>query len=236
MNISIIIATYNRPQLLKKCLQSIQAQSFPDFETIIVDDGSSSDTGQAIETFIRDPRFKYIRLEKNSGQTMARNSGIDRAEGDYIMIWDDDDTLDANALQILSEAVRERPDALLISCGARLQQDNGTIRDVERRPTGFFGYDEIISGQIPDNEVVILVKRSELGSNRFRAKNIDFLFYHQLMSRGSWYHLDIDVGTIIITEQWSTLTQQRKIPNAQLSMERAPFLDEYLKKKSGYTH
>jgi glycosyltransferase involved in cell wall biosynthesis len=86
---SVIIPVYNRAHVLGRALRSVLAQTCPDFEVVVVDDGSSDDPAAIIAAF-SDPRIVYIR-QKNRGGGAARNAGIDAARGRFIAPLDSDD-------------------------------------------------------------------------------------------------------------------------------------------------
>ena len=89
--VSVIVPTHNRAGLLAQALASVFAQSFQDFEIVIVDDASSDDTRAMVANF-SDVRLRYFRNTKNRGEAACRNTGVDHATGDYIAFLDDDDT------------------------------------------------------------------------------------------------------------------------------------------------
>jgi len=90
--VSVIIPTYNRTHLIGRAIQSVLEQSYQDFEIIVVDDGSTDNTEEAIKKFQeQDKRIKYIKHEKNRGGSAGRNTGIKAAKGKYIGLLDDDD-------------------------------------------------------------------------------------------------------------------------------------------------
>jgi len=86
---SIITPTYNRAAFISKAIRSVLSQTFVDFEYIIIDDGSTDNTKEIIETF-SDIRIKYFKIE-NSERGFARNFGIKKAIGKYITLLDSDD-------------------------------------------------------------------------------------------------------------------------------------------------
>ena len=86
---TIIIPTYNRANLLGLAIESVLAQTFAEWEMIIVDDGSTDNTRQIIESFT-DNRIKYL-YQKNSERSAARNNGIEKSSGSYICFLDSDD-------------------------------------------------------------------------------------------------------------------------------------------------
>lgn len=88
--VSVVIPTHNRPELLPRAVQSVLKQTFQDFEIIIVDDGSTTPAKQALRAF-SDPRICIIRHEQSRGGGATRNSGIEVAQGEFIVFLDDDD-------------------------------------------------------------------------------------------------------------------------------------------------
>ncbi|MFC0344180.1 glycosyltransferase family 2 protein [Epilithonimonas hispanica] len=94
--ISIIIPVYNAEKYLTECLQSVQFQSFTDFEVLLVNDGSTDRSGKICEEFVeKDSRFKVFHKE-NGGVSSARNLGIKNASGEFICFIDSDDYIKEN--------------------------------------------------------------------------------------------------------------------------------------------
>ncbi len=90
--VSIIIPTYNRAHLIGKTLLSVQNQTFPDWECIVIDDGSADDTEEVVKKFsMKDPRFRYLKNERKKGAQGARNTGIIHARYPWIAFNDSDD-------------------------------------------------------------------------------------------------------------------------------------------------
>lgn len=90
---SIIIPCYNKAAYLAKTLQSVLNQTYPNWECILVDDGSTDDTPAVAKVYCeKDTRFRYF-LKKNEGVSTARNFGIEKAKGDFIIFLDADDIL-----------------------------------------------------------------------------------------------------------------------------------------------
>jgi glycosyltransferase involved in cell wall biosynthesis len=87
--VSVIIPTYDRPQFLMEAISSVLAQSFQDFEIIVVNDGGPQDAKQIVFQ-INDPRIRYLRI-KHGGISCALNAGLARSRGKYIAYLDDDD-------------------------------------------------------------------------------------------------------------------------------------------------
>lgn len=103
--ISIIIPMFNCEKHIERCIRSVQAQSFKDFELIIVDDGSTDGGGAICYKFASaDDRIRVLHKE-NGGVSSARNMGLDIAEGNYITFMDADDFVPADYLKELFAAV-----------------------------------------------------------------------------------------------------------------------------------
>ena len=88
--VSVIIPTHNRAELLCFTVKSVMNQTFQDFEIIIVDDASTDNTEEIVNS-LRDKRIKYIRHETNKGEAGTRNTGVQNGKGEYIAWLDDDD-------------------------------------------------------------------------------------------------------------------------------------------------
>lgn len=88
--VSVVIPTYNRAYTVERSIRSVLAQSFRDFELIVVDDGSRDNTSEVIRN-LNDGRIQYLRMAENQGASAARNRGIEHARGEYIAFQDSDD-------------------------------------------------------------------------------------------------------------------------------------------------
>jgi len=88
--VSVVIPTCNRPDLLPRAIKSVLAQTYQDFEIIVVDDGREK-SSENVVAGIGDARLKYIKQTDKKGGSAARNTGIKAAAGDFIAFLDDDD-------------------------------------------------------------------------------------------------------------------------------------------------
>ena len=90
--VSVIVPVYNGEATIVRSLESVLAQSYKDFELIIVDDGSTDGTGKLVHAMAdREKRIRYVRHDTNCGQSRARNTGIAASGGRYIAFQDSDD-------------------------------------------------------------------------------------------------------------------------------------------------
>jgi glycosyltransferase involved in cell wall biosynthesis len=106
---SVIITTYNRKMLLKRALQSLIQQTEIDWEAIIIDDGSTDNTEFEIKPFLDDSRLQFI-YQKNTGYSLAKNSGIFLAKGKYITFLDSDDEYVLNHLETRKQILTRHPE------------------------------------------------------------------------------------------------------------------------------
>ena len=115
---SFILATYNMSGKIENCLDSILSQTVKDFEVIVINDGSTDNTREIVEEYIkRDSRIKLYNYE-NKGVTTTRNRGLDKACGEYIIIVDPDDRIKPDLIENLEPHTTEGID--LIRFGAEM--------------------------------------------------------------------------------------------------------------------
>ncbi len=142
--ISIIVPVYNVECFLEECLTSIAAQTFNDFEVLMIDDCSpdhSCDIAHAFEE--KDKRFRYIRRESNGGLSAARNTGLRQAKGDYIAFVDSDDRIEENYLAALTDAIEANGADVAVCAVTQLLLNGGRLRS--RAGNHCFGRDDAIA-------------------------------------------------------------------------------------------
>ncbi len=106
MKISIVVPVYNTGSYLRECLDSLVNQTFKDIEIICVNDCSTDNSLEILQEYAgKDKRVKIINHEKNKGQAAARNSGIEKAKGNYIAFIDSDDKVDLNFFEKLYKGI-----------------------------------------------------------------------------------------------------------------------------------
>lgn len=103
---SIVIAVYNRQNLISRAIKSVLNQDSNNWELIIVDDFSTDETKSVIKPFLVDKRLRYFKTELNSGVAIARNLGIRKAKGNYITFLDSDDEYKINHLSSRFELLK----------------------------------------------------------------------------------------------------------------------------------
>ena len=117
--VSVIIPCYNQAQYLDESIDSVLAQTFQDFEIIVVDDGSDDKTSMKILNNYKKPKTKLIRTS-NQGPSCARNTGIKIANGDYILPLDADDRIEDSYLEKAVNILDKHPEIGIVYCEAEL--------------------------------------------------------------------------------------------------------------------
>lgn len=126
--VSVIVPVYQVEKYIRQCIESILAQTFTDFELILVDDGSKDHSGQICDEYAaRDRRVRVIHKE-NGGLSDARNKGMDHAAGNYFMFVDSDDYIAPNMTECLYQNIRKE-DADIAACNFRCVFEQDGERD-----------------------------------------------------------------------------------------------------------
>lgn len=127
--ISVVVPAYQAERYLEICVTSIFAQTFQDFEVILVDDGSTDGTAELCHSLeMQDARIRFLRHTRNKGAAAARNTGIMAARGDYIAFVDSDDLILENGLKNIYEAAeRHEADVVDTRNYMKTEADNRSI-------------------------------------------------------------------------------------------------------------
>lgn len=189
VRVSFILPVYNVEKYVRRAIDSLLAQTMPDFEAIFVDDGSPDRSADIIsEAAAHDSRLRLIRKE-NGGVASARNAGLDAARGKYIFFLDPDDWVEPDAAEQLADAA-DREDADIVIFGSTLDTYDASGRLVGRstampplegvfRGTPFRdNFDKIASSHLVTNK---LMRREFIEQHccRFRCYDIgeDAMFF-----------------------------------------------------------
>ena len=106
-NISVIVPVYNTEEYLSQCIDSILAQTFVDFELLLIDDGSTDSSGMICDKYADKDTRVIVYHKQNEGVSAARNLGIDNSKGEWITFVDSDDILYPEALSVLHANSRD---------------------------------------------------------------------------------------------------------------------------------
>ena len=125
---SVLISLYNKERFIKSTLESVLAQSFQDFEIIVVNDGSTDGSETLVNSF-SDHRIKYFKQD-NKGASAARNAAISNASGQYFALLDADDLWQENYLETIHQLISSYPDQKVFSTAVTIETANGEMRSV----------------------------------------------------------------------------------------------------------
>ena len=122
--LSVIVPVYNVASMLRRCIESLFCQSFTDYELLLVDDGSTDDSGKICEDYAAMDQRVRVFHKTNGGVSSARNLGLERARGEWILFLDADDTLLPGGLHTLVGGISEEVDLVM---GGYLEDDGNRV-------------------------------------------------------------------------------------------------------------
>lgn len=176
--VTVCIPTYNRCDYLKYSINSVLQQSYPDFELIICDDGSTDNTPEIVNQF-NDSRLRYLRHQENIGRSRNMRSGFANSQGDYFLKFDDDDAITADFLG-KTVAVLDRHQEVDFVCtnhwviGPNHQRNEQATQENCAR----WGKDKIQEGIITDLLTQTFEYQSlQVGSTLFRRQCLEEVDY-----------------------------------------------------------
>ena len=123
-SVTVLMPVFNAERFVAAAIDSVLAQTFREFEFLIVDDGSSDRSGEIVRSY-RDPRIRFVSLGRNQGLSAALNRGMAEAQGDWIARQDADDVSSPDRLARQMAAVTERPDLAILGCQALAIDEQG---------------------------------------------------------------------------------------------------------------
>ena len=123
---SIIVPVYNVEKYLEKCLDSIKKQTFKDYEVIIVNDGTKDNSMDIAKKY----PYKIVN-QKNQGLSVARNTGVKNASGEYIIFLDSDDYIEKNLLKEINNSLKNKPD--IVRFQIREVYEDGRTKDYKEK-------------------------------------------------------------------------------------------------------
>lgn len=188
MKISIIIPIYNVAPYIRRCLDSVAAQTFTgDIECILIDDCGTDDSIKIakrwIDNYSGTISFIIFNHPYNQGVSVARNTGIEIASGDYIYFLDSDDAITPGCIEILADLAARYPDANMIQGNTVVTEDGTTVHDSFN-----VQLPEIVSGH---ENVDCSILSSTLWSAWNRLLKKSFILQHHLFFPPGKVHEDI---------------------------------------------
>ena len=162
---SIIIPVYNVEKYLKKCLDSVFNQTYKDYEVIVVNDGTKDNSMD----IVKDYDVKVIN-QKNQGLSAARNAGVKKATGEYLIFLDSDDYWEKDLLKELSKSLKNNPDLIRFQIN-EVYEDGKTISYPEESFTNLSGPDafkKIVKYHFVENAWCYAINREYYIKNKFK--------------------------------------------------------------------
>ena len=166
--ISVIVPVYNAEQYLHRCVDSILAQTFPDFELLLIDDGSKDRSAEICDEYAwKDERVRVFHKE-NGGVSSARNLGLDKAKGEWVSFVDADDIIYSNNLDILFEVGKNNPTInFVIGNYFYKMGNNKKLGSILNSQILYDPFKLLYENKLTIRAGVILVKYSVISSFRF---------------------------------------------------------------------
>lgn len=181
--ISIIVPSYNVEAYLPRCVDSILAQTYTDWELILVNDGSKDGTGAVIDEYAsKDARIHAVHQE-NGGVSSARNKGMESMTGEYVIFLDSDDWIEPDMFEKMLDAFdRNHSDFVACDCYRIDLYEDGTEKRIQWKKWGELHGEKITEGK--DTYYSILLESATLWNKLFCTKNIKELRFNEKMSFG----------------------------------------------------
>ncbi len=221
--ISVIVPVYNVEKYLKKCVESIQNQTYRNLEIILVDDGSPDNCPKICdELAAMDERIRTVHRQ-NGGLSAARNSGLSVAKGEWIAFVDSDDYIDNDTYEKLYQAIEENQADLAV-CGARIVNEVGDLlspckgNGEVKCYVGQEGYEQLIP-TLNNSACNKLFKKELIGELIFPIGAVhgeDFIFLLE-------YLRNVKKIVIVDEEKYNYVKRQESITNSGFSKRK---LDE----------
>jgi glycosyltransferase involved in cell wall biosynthesis len=169
--VSVVIPVYNSQSYIADCIDSVLAQTYSHFEIIVIDDGSTDGSLDILKLYQENPKIKLLQIE-NSGQSVARNLGIEHAKGKYVIFIDSDDCWKKNTLEVSVSIAEEKQLDILLFDGESFIDDKITDEKtrellstyltkgfkpdtyVRNAPSGVFSGANFLTNQMNNNKFI----------------------------------------------------------------------------------
>lgn len=183
--VSVITPAYNAERFIGETIESVLKQTYSKWEMIIVDDKSTDRTVEIVESYMeKDPRIKLIKLEKNSGSAIARNTAMDNAKGRYLAFLDSDDVWMEEKLERQLQFMKENDIAFSFTKYVRMTEDGKLTRAISKTPKRV-GYKQLMKHCVIGC-LTVMIDREKIGEERMiniRTRQ-DYVYWLTLMKKG----------------------------------------------------
>ena len=220
---SIVIPTYNRANFIGNTIESLINQTFTDFEIIVVDDGSTDNTGEVVKA-IADPRVFYYKKE-NAERGAARNYGAQKAQGKYINFFDSDDLAYPNHLAEAKKLIDKHNNPEVFALGYDIKNEAGKIIR-KREPFTNINKQLIYGNLLSCNGVFVrkdIALQHPFSEIRELSASEDYLLWLQLASKFTFYFSNTSTSAIIEHDNRSVLSinKEKLIKRKELMLAMA---------------
>lgn len=183
--VSVITPAYNAERFIGETIESVLAQTYSNWEMIIVDDASTDRTVEIVQSYVkRDERIKLYQLEKNSGSGVARNRAMDLAKGSFIAFLDSDDLWMPEKLEKQITFMLENDIAFSFTKYVRMKED-GTVTNAVTDAPSVVTYDDLMKHCVIGC-LTVVIDRTKIGEERMleiRTRQ-DYVFWLTLTKKG----------------------------------------------------
>ncbi len=245
---SIVIPTFNRAKLLKRCLDSILAQSYQNWEAIIVDNYSEDNTEEIVMAY-HDDRIKYIKNHNYGVIAVSRNKALDMASGKYICFLDSDDYWFSNKLETILPYMKSY-DLVYHDYTSNLKR----TRPFQKVGSHFYEVKEptieyVLKRSDPFSPSCTCVKAEAIGNTRFSEdKELfaveDYDFFLQLLMKGitvkkinlclAFYDMETGVSHSRLRINRDRKVFAKYLPFIKNAEDKRDVLKQYMRRKAGY--
>lgn len=196
MKVSIITPIYNAEKFIKYTIESVINQTYTNWELLLVDDCSRDNSKKIIDEYIKnDSRIKYIKLEKNSGAAVARNTAIKNSEGRYLAFLDSDDIWEPQKLELQIEFMQKNNIGFSFTSYEIMNEDGNCKNKIVHAPK-IMDYNSLLKNTIIGCFTVVLDKNiiGEVSMPLMRSRQ-DLVTWLSILKKGhKAYGLDICLG------------------------------------------
>lgn len=246
--ISVIIPVYNVEPYLEKCLNSVCDQTYRNLDIILVNDGSTDRSGFICNQFAqRDNRIRVIN-QKNTGQSAARNQGLDIAIGAYIGFVDSDDWIEVGMYKALLSVLKEQ-EVDIVACGISIDPINSKKRQMEQSVQLNYNTDQALCNILTEGNLRFevwnkLYRKECIESLRFKTNQIheeiyftthvflqscqiafvEYPFYHYLQKRQGNTNSTFKENRLSIFKEFDELIDELKLRNMECNAQHAEIL------------
>ena len=236
--VSVVIPAYNSSEFIGRTLDSVRAQVFASYETIVIDDGSTDGTGDVAEEYFRRHAVRgRVVHQTNRGVSAARNAGMRVAKGTYVALLDADDLWYPDKLSAVMREFDRHPDANLICHDENVTRDGRIVRvSRRRRPCGDCYEALLFGGNILSPSATTIRREAALALGGFDEREEyrtveDYDFWMRFSREGQIHFFDRVLGEYVLHER----SASRRIVYHHLALERMlrDHLSEYLRLHSG---